>query len=83
MMRGREKSDPAIVAVKPANKAKEVHCGRRTPLGVRQRKIVLGLEMAMVGGETIPPRRLCVVLRHAATFGVQDPGGQRSDRCCR
>jgi hypothetical protein len=27
MMHGREKSDPAIVAVKPANKAKEVHCG--------------------------------------------------------
>jgi hypothetical protein len=27
MMHGREKSDPAIVAVKPANKAKEAHCG--------------------------------------------------------
>jgi hypothetical protein len=27
MMHGHEKSDPAIVAVKPANKAKEAHCG--------------------------------------------------------
>src|SRR4051812_2294866 len=27
MMHGCEKSDPAIVAVKPANKAKEAHCG--------------------------------------------------------
>ena len=27
MMHGREKSDLAIVAVKPANKAKEAHCG--------------------------------------------------------
>ena len=27
MMHGREKSDPAIVAMKPANKAKEAHCG--------------------------------------------------------
>src|SRR6202008_2824276 len=27
MMHGREKSDPAIVAVKPANKEKEAHCG--------------------------------------------------------
>jgi hypothetical protein len=27
MMHGREKSDPAIVAAKPANKAKEAHCG--------------------------------------------------------
>ena len=27
MMHGREKSDSAIVAVKPANKAKEAHCG--------------------------------------------------------
>jgi hypothetical protein len=27
MMYGHEKSDPAIVAVKPANKAKEAHCG--------------------------------------------------------
>ena len=27
MMHGREKSDPAIVAVKPANKAKEANCG--------------------------------------------------------
>ena len=27
MMHGREKSDPAIVAVKPANKAKQAHCG--------------------------------------------------------
>jgi hypothetical protein len=27
MMHEREKSDPAIVAVKPANKAKEAHCG--------------------------------------------------------
>jgi hypothetical protein len=26
-MHGHEKSDHAIVAVKPANKAKEVHCG--------------------------------------------------------
>jgi hypothetical protein len=26
-MYGHEKSDPAIVAVKPANKAKEAHCG--------------------------------------------------------
>jgi hypothetical protein len=29
MMHGREKSDLAIVAVKPANKAKEAHCGLR------------------------------------------------------
>ena len=27
MMHGREKSDSAIVAMKPANKAKEAHCG--------------------------------------------------------
>jgi hypothetical protein len=27
MMHGREKSDLAIVAMKPANKAKETHCG--------------------------------------------------------
>ena len=27
MMHGREKSDLAIVAMKPANKAKEAHCG--------------------------------------------------------
>ena len=27
MMHGREKSDLVIVAVKPANKAKEAHCG--------------------------------------------------------
>src|SRR5262249_19595054 len=27
MMHGHEKSDPVIVAVKPANKAKEAHCG--------------------------------------------------------
>jgi len=27
MMHGCEKSDPAIVAVKPANKAKQAHCG--------------------------------------------------------
>ena|SRR5262245_48948376 len=27
MMHGHEKSDPVIVAVKPANKAKKVHCG--------------------------------------------------------
>ena len=27
MMHGHEKSDLAIVAVKPANKAKEAHCG--------------------------------------------------------
>src|SRR5215475_13057247 len=27
MMHGREKSDPAIVAMNPANKAKEAHCG--------------------------------------------------------
>ena len=27
MMHGHEKSDPAIVAVKPANKAKQAHCG--------------------------------------------------------
>src|SRR6266568_7620997 len=27
MMHGREKSDPVIVAMKPANKAKEAHCG--------------------------------------------------------
>src|SRR5262245_50350315 len=27
MMYGHEKSDPVIVAVKPANKAKEAHCG--------------------------------------------------------
>jgi hypothetical protein len=27
MMHGYEKSDPAIVAVKPANKAKEAYCG--------------------------------------------------------
>ena len=27
MMHGHEKSDPAIVAVKPANKAKEACCG--------------------------------------------------------
>ena len=27
MMHGHEKSDPAIVAVKPANKAKEAYCG--------------------------------------------------------
>src|SRR5215471_11865280 len=27
MMHGHEKSDPVIVAMKPANKAKEAHCG--------------------------------------------------------
>ena len=27
MMHGREKSDLVIVAMKPANKAKEAHCG--------------------------------------------------------
>ena len=27
MMHGYEKSDPVIVATKPANKAKEAHCG--------------------------------------------------------
>jgi hypothetical protein len=27
MMHGHEKSDPAIVAVKPANKARKAHCG--------------------------------------------------------
>ena len=27
MMHGREKSDPVIVVMKPANKAKEAHCG--------------------------------------------------------
>ena len=27
MMHGHEKSDPAIVAVKPTNKAKEANCG--------------------------------------------------------
>ena len=27
MMYGHEKSDPVVVAVKPANKAKEAHCG--------------------------------------------------------
>ena len=27
MMHGHEKSDPALVAEKPANKAKEAHCG--------------------------------------------------------
>ena len=57
MMHGREKSDPAIVAVKPANKAKEAHCGgicgRRTqrswwsegrgPRGMRTSKARTGL----------------------------------------
>ena len=27
MMHGREKSDPVIVVMKPANKVKEAHCG--------------------------------------------------------
>ena len=27
MMHGHEKSDPVIVAMKPANKAKKAHCG--------------------------------------------------------
>jgi hypothetical protein len=27
MMHGHEKSDPAIVAMKPANKARKAHCG--------------------------------------------------------
>ena len=78
MMHGYEKSDPAIVALKPANKAKEAHCGG-----------ICGGERSGVGGakgagqgeyapakhvlDSEPGSRGKGAGAHTATFAVKHP----------
>jgi hypothetical protein len=65
MMHGREKSDLVIVAMKPANKAKEAHCGG-----------VCGGERSGVGGAKGGGQGECAPAQH-----VPDPvPGSRDKR---